>query len=440
MRLLKRGAARASHEAAPHPPAKLENGTATPLFRQEVVEFQRTSRDWGRVVPLQPIVTRASVWLVVFGVAAAVGVSFVAEYARKAVAMGYLRPAAGSARIFVPQQGVIKTVYVTEGQQVDAGQPLFAVSTGQFTGAGLDVNATILASLRDHIQSLKAQIGVEQQRTDSERARLTAQVQTLEGEVNAMTDEVAVQARRIGLYERIVTSGAYLVGKGLVSEVEQRRREDGVLEQRRALHSLTEQVLARQGQLSDARYTLQQLPLVHQEKIRSLTSDLTTTEQRVAEVSGRDSYVVRAPIGGEVALLEASVGQPAEPKRLQAEIVPKDHRLLAEAFVPAHSIGQVQTGQSVRIRYDTFPYQKYGVFKGTVTQVSHTALTSADNLMTPVPLKDTSYRITIALDRSDVTVNGKSVPLQPDMLLRADILLEKHTLAQWTITSLRMPG
>src|SRR4051794_7700992 len=88
--------------------------------------------------------------------------------------------------------------------------------------------------------------------------------------------------------------------------------------------------------------------------------------------------------------------------------------------------GQGQTGQSVRIRYDTFPYQKYGVFKGTVTQVSHTALTPADNLRTPVPLKDTSYRITIVLDRSDVTVNGKSVPLQPDMLLRADILLEKH--------------
>src|SRR3954462_9268975 len=220
MWVLKRGSARASLEAASQPPAKLENRTATPLFRQEVVEFQRTSRDWGRVVPLQPMVTRASVWLVVYGVASAVGVSFVADYARKAVAMGYLRPATGSARIFVPQLGVINTVYVTEGQQVDAGQPLFTVSTGQFTGAGLDVNATILASLRDHIQSLKAQIGVEQQRTDSERARLTTQVQTLEGQVNAMTDEVAVQAKRIALYERIVSSGAYLVAKGLVSEVE----------------------------------------------------------------------------------------------------------------------------------------------------------------------------------------------------------------------------
>ena len=149
---------------------------------------------------------------------------------------------------------------------------------------------------------------------------------------------------------------------------------------------------------------------------------------------------MRAPIGGEVALLEASVGRPADPKRLAAEIVPKDARLLAEVFVPAQSIGLVQTGQPVRIRYDTFPYQKYGVFKGTVTRVSHAALTPADNLMTPFPLKDTSYRVTIALDRSDVTVNGKSTPLQPDMLLRADIILEKHTLADWIITSLRMPG
>src|SRR5438874_9748994 len=33
-----------------------------PLFRQEVVEFQRHNRQWGRVVPLQPLPTRLMVW------------------------------------------------------------------------------------------------------------------------------------------------------------------------------------------------------------------------------------------------------------------------------------------------------------------------------------------------------------------------------------------
>jgi membrane fusion protein len=451
MWLPKRGSARTtfaeasqpstSQPPASQPPAHVRTRIATrPLFRQEVIEFQRAQRDWGRVVPLQPMVTRMSVWLVVLGMAATVGVSFVAQYSRKAAATGYLRAATGSARIYAPQPGVIDKIYVAEGQAVDAGQPLFTVTTGQVTASGQDVNATILASLRAHTTSVRAQIAVEQQHTESERVRFGNQVQTLQGEVAAISTQVNVQNERTRLYEHIVTSGAALAARGLVSELDQKRREDSVLDQRRTLGSLNEQLVARQGQLADARSNLDQLPFVHQEKIRSLTNDLTATEQRIAEVSGRQAYVVSTPITGDVALLTASVGQQADPKRLQAEIVPADHHLLAEVFVPAQSIGLVQPGQPVIIQYDTFPYLKYGTFKGTVAQVSHTAITPADNLMTPLPLKDTSYRVIVQLHRTDVTLDGKSTPLQPDMLLRADIILEKYTVAHWIINSIRMPG
>jgi hypothetical protein len=61
-----------------------------PLFRQEVIEFQQAGRQWGRVVPLQPLSTRLMVWCV-FLVAAAVIVFLVfAKYARNEVALGYL--------------------------------------------------------------------------------------------------------------------------------------------------------------------------------------------------------------------------------------------------------------------------------------------------------------------------------------------------------------
>ena len=35
-----------------------------PLFRQEVIEFQQQNRQWGRVVPLQPLPARLMVWFV----------------------------------------------------------------------------------------------------------------------------------------------------------------------------------------------------------------------------------------------------------------------------------------------------------------------------------------------------------------------------------------
>src|ERR1700692_4223200 len=74
-----------------------------PLFRQEVLEFQQHNRQWGRVVPLQPLSTRLMVWCVAAAAAAVIAFLFFAQYARKETAAGYLAPASGTARVFAPQ-------------------------------------------------------------------------------------------------------------------------------------------------------------------------------------------------------------------------------------------------------------------------------------------------------------------------------------------------
>ena len=55
----------------------------------------------------------------------------------------------------------------------------------------------------------------------------------------------------------------------------------------------------------------------------------------------------------------------------------------------------------------------------------------------PVALKEPAYSAIVSLDRPDVTANGKKIPLQPDMSLRADIILEKRTLVDWIFSPLR---
>jgi membrane fusion protein len=52
-------------------------------------------------------------------------------------------------------------------------------------------------------------------------------------------------------------------------------------------------------------------------------------------------------------------------------------------------------------------------------------------------LKEPAYTATVALDRPDITANGKKIPLQPDMSLKADIILEKRTLVDWIFAPLR---
>ena len=170
-----------------------------------------------------------------------------------------------------------------------------------------------------------------------------------------------------------------------------------------------------------------------------MRNELAATEQHIAEVTGRSAYIVRAPISGHVSLLQASAGQPADPRRLQLQIVPAGSPLQAQLFIPVRAIGFVEVGQDVRILFDAFPYQRFGTYHGRIVKVSQTVLLASD-VDAPVTLKEPAYTATVALDRPDIVARGKTIALQPDMSLRADIILEKRTLAEWILAPLRHMG
>jgi membrane fusion protein len=406
-----------------------------PLFRQEAIEFQQHGQQWGQVVLLQSLPTRLMVWFIAAAAAAIIAFLFLAQYARKETVTGYLTPAAGTARIFVPQQGTVAAVHVEQGQRVGEGQPLLSVTTSRIAANGEDVDATVLASLARQQDQLTRQIAAEERRTESERDRLAAQIQGLETELGHIVAQIANQRERIRVVERLVAAAAQLAPRGLVSELDQRRREEALLEQRQSLNVLNQQLAARQSQLTEMRYTLEQLPTVMAEKIQLLRNELSAAEQRIAEVGGRRAYVIRAPIAGRVSSLQASVGQVADPQRLQLQIVPAAGELQAELFVPARAIGFVEVGQDVRILYDAFPYQHFGTYRGRIVRLSQTILTGAD-VSTPVALREPAYKAIVALERLDIDAYGKRVPLQPDMLLKADIILERRTLVEWILNPL----
>ena len=126
--------------------------------------------------------------------------------------------------------------------------------------------------------------------------------------------------------------------------------------------------------INEARYSLEQLATVTATKLQPLRTELANTEQRIAETDARRAYVVRAPITGRISLVQVNIGQPADPHRLQMEIVPANASLQAVLFVPSRAAGFVHAGQRVRLLYDAFPYQKYGTHGGRITEVSQTPL------------------------------------------------------------------
>jgi membrane fusion protein len=406
------------------------------LFRSEAVDFQRNHRQWGDAACLEPLSIKLTAWFLTSVAALLVVFLFVAQYARKETAIGYLTPTKGTAKIFAPRRGTIKDIYVGEGESVREGQQLLTIETDQIAADGMDVNATQLETLGLQKNLLATNIKAEEQRAGSERDRLTAVARGLETEIAQLRGQIKLQSERLEVAEGDLSNGDQLKAKGYMTAVELRKRQVAVLEQKQVLSGLQQQLAAKQNQLVEAKASLSQLPTLMAQKVQALRNELSTNEQRIAEIKGRGAYVIRAPTAGRVSTMQATIGQNADPQRLQLEIIPEDSVLQAELFLPARAIGFVETGQTVRIMYDAFPYQHFGTYRGQVVKVSQTILTGSD-VAGPIKLNEPGYRVTAALERPDIDAYGKIISLQSDMLLNADIILERRSLISWLTNPFR---
>jgi membrane fusion protein len=405
------------------------------LFRAEAIEFQQHHRQWGEVTLLQPLSTKIIAWFITIAVVAAIAFLFVGNYARKETVTGYLTPTAGTSKIFLPQQGTIREIYVKEGQEVEKGRPLLAVETAQVAANGQDVNTSMLATLDSQKNVLKNQIAAEQERIKSEESRLTSLINGIKSEIVELQAQIENQRQRILVSNELVSSLADLRARRIVSEPEYKQRELAALEQKQNLNSLNQQLAARQNHLTETKYSLEQLPTVMGQNIQKLRSELSETEQRIAEINGRRAYIIRAATAGRISMLQATVGQFADPHRLQLEILPSDSVLEAELLVPARAIGFVRPGQRVRLKYDAFPYQQFGTYAGKIIEVSQTILTNSD-VSGPITLKEPAYRVRAALERPNIDAYGTTIPLQADMLLSAEIIIERRSLIRWFLDPL----
>jgi membrane fusion protein len=121
--------------------------------------------------------------------------------------------------------------------------------------------------------------------------------------------------------------------------------------------------------------------------------------------------------------VSAQAGQAVTAGAVLASVLPAQARLQAHLFAPSSAIGFVREHQAVLLRYHAYPYQKFGHQRGEVIDVSRAPVAGSD--AEPV------YRVTVALERQDITAYGETMPLTPGMRLDADVLLDRRRLIEW---------
>jgi hypothetical protein len=108
------------------------------------------------------------------------------------------------------------------------------------------------------------------------------------------------------------------------------------------------------------------------------------------------------------------------------------HALAATLRVPLRDVGLIAPGDTVFLRYDAFPHQRFGSFDGRVSEIAGVmpAPGAADGPGAP---NEPAYRVTVRLASQIVRAGRAEVPLQPGMALEAELRLERRRLVEWLL-------
>jgi len=399
------------------------------LFRSQALEAATSTAAAG-----SPPITPFSWHLLGGFITVIVGLVLVfvatAEYSRKETAVGSLVASGGAVRVAAMRGGVVADLKVAEGDRVGAGQPLFTVSSQQQLEAGGTLDRAVLASLETQVAVLKEQIASDPDRVAMERHRLDTAIASVQAEREALLAQREIMAARVQAAAERQRTFAGLVERGSVTRTALQELEEALLSRRQSLADLDRQVAAIEKELGQVQLQREQLPVQQAERLAGWRLSLADRERQQAEVRAQGAQVITAPVSGKVTALQIRAGQVVDPNRPLLTLLPDGPGLKAEVYVPSRAIGFVAPGQAVRLMVDAFPFQRFGTVSGTVETVSQAVLAPGD-VIGRVVLTEPAYRATVRLDRQSIDAFGQPVDLQPDMSLKADIILEGRSLIAW---------
>lgn len=406
------------------------------LFRPEVLRAKRTS--WlGGISLAQPIRLWVLTAFAAFVALAVILFLVFGTYTRRSRVVGQLVPVQGMATVLAPATGVVTRVVISEGGRVEAGQTIAIVTVPRATVTGGDTVAALQQRLARRTEGLESAQSAQQQVLDAQAAGLASQVATAHRELAQIAAEVATRREQVRLANETLGRLRQLRDEQYVSELQVKQQEAAALSQVSELQILQRQVIATRRLIAQLQQAKQELPGRRQANQAGFQRDLALLEQEQVELRARGELAITAPVSGVVATQLFKPGQAVQAGQPLMNLLPGDGLLEAELLVPSRAIGFIDPGDEVLLRYQAYPYQKFGHHEGRVARISRSTLNAGPQTSSSdSSISQSSYRVSVTLGRQAITAYGRPEALKPGMLLDADVLGERRTLIEWVLEPL----
>lgn len=173
------------------------------------------------------------------------------------------------------------------------------------------------------------------------------------------------------------------------------------------------------------------------EQIKDLQRQINLNKSEIAQTRSEISSLniqikqrtVRSPIDGIV--FELPVTKPGEvlqPGQRIARIAPKDSGFILKATMPVKETGFLKTGMPVKVKFDAYPFQEYGILPGKVTWISPDSKVESTTPGTPE-----TYELRIALDKSYIENGDRRIPLTAGQTAQAEVIVRQRRLIDFLL-------
>lgn len=419
-----------------------------PLFRKAALQQQK-QRYYGAIVLRNP---QVFAWLsvaVLCFVILLVSLLIWGEYTRRASLSGYVIPEGGVLRVYSPLAGRVGALHVHEGQEVQAGHALLTVLDERYREKGPESRSAVVTQIESRQRSLRSVVSEQKQLYQRTRTGLETRIHALEQELIQLQQEQRTLQQRLELAQAMEQRFRDLRAQDFVSVVQLQEKTEAAAELRYRVQLTERNQSTITRELQSLQTELEVLPMREHTQVSELERNLQGAQQELIETQSKRELVVPAPTSGRVTGLSAKLGAGVDPERPLMTVVPSDSdksALEVHLFAQSKDAGFIRPGQLVRIRYQAYPYQKFGHYDGVVQEVSGSPMlptelpypvaTKSDGLsllagLPAMPSSDPMYRIRIRPQMPYVMAYGQKQALQTGMQVEADVMLDTRTLLEW---------
>ncbi|MEM8780366.1 MAG: HlyD family efflux transporter periplasmic adaptor subunit, partial [Cyanobacteria bacterium P01_G01_bin.49] len=177
--------------------------------------------------------------------------------------------------------------------------------------------------------------------------------------------------------------------------------------------------------------------LKSQEQLKNIESEITTLTAEIAQSKSEiastqyqlTQRVLKAPVKGRVFSLPIQKsGKVVQPGDAIAEIAPENSSLMVRAEMATAESGSLTKGMPVKLKFDAYPFQDYGIVTGKLTMISPTSQVT-DTEQGQVA----NYDLEVTLDHDCIPTANKCIALRPGDTATAEVIVRQRRVIDFIL-------